>query len=153
MDLAPVVERVVEDQRDLARARRQTLSLFVEQPLPLVVGHERLLSEALVNYLTNAIKYTPEGGQIQVRARTRGARLRLEVIDSGVGIPECDRPRLFREFVRLDHQGTAVAGTQGSGLGLSIVRRIALAHGGDVGVDSEPGRGSTFWMELPALRV
>jgi signal transduction histidine kinase len=152
VDLGALVERVVEDHRDLARARQHTLSLFVERPLPQVVGHERLLREALVNYLTNAIKYTPEGGQIQVRARSSGGKLRVEVSDSGVGIPADQRPRLFHEFARLDNAGTAVEGADGSGLGLSIVRRIAQAHGGEVGLESEPGRGSTFWIELPVLR-
>jgi signal transduction histidine kinase len=152
VDLGAAVERVVEDHRDLARARRHTLSLFVERPLPLVVGHERLLSEALVNYVTNAIKYTPEGGQVQVRVRSRDGRVRIEVSDDGVGIPASEQSRLFREFVRLDPKGSAVEDAGGSGLGLSIVRRIAQAHGGEVGVESEPGRGSTFWLELPVLR-
>jgi signal transduction histidine kinase len=153
VDLGAVVERVVEDYRDVARSHSHTLSLFVERPLPLVVGHERLLGEALVNYLTNAIKYTPDGGQIQVRARARDDRLRVEVSDSGVGIPAEEQPRLFREFVRLSTEGTPVEGAGGSGLGLSIVQRIAQAHGGRVGVESAPGRGSTFFLELPTLRA
>ena len=152
VDLSAVLGRLCEEYRDIARAHRHELTLEIHRPLPAVVGSERLLSEALVNYITNAIKYTPDGGRIEVSAFARPPDVRVEVRDNGVGIPEEDLPRLFREFVRLDYQGTPVAKVGGSGLGLSIVQRIVVAHGGRAGVTSKPGKGSTFFIELPALR-
>jgi signal transduction histidine kinase len=149
VDLAAVAERLVADYADVAAAHRHTLRLDLPDRLPSVVGHERLLQEAVVNYLTNALKYTPDGGHVTLRLQDRSPVVRVEVQDDGPGIAATDQARLFQDFVRLA-SGPAAPNVKGSGLGLAIVKRIALAHGGRVGVDSEPGRGSTFWLELPA---
>ena len=105
------------------------------------------LKQVLYNYLSNAIKFTHEGGQVTVRARPQGPlHFRLEVEDDGIGIAAADLPRLFVEFQQLDaghskqHQGT--------GLGLALTRRLVEAQGGSVGVRSEPGRGSVFHLVL-----
>lgn len=149
VDLAQVAAHLVEEYADVAAAHRQRLSLEVEDGLPPVLGHERLLQEAVVNYLTNALKYTPDGGLIVVRLLHRAPLVRLEVRDDGPGIAPQDQERLFQEFVRLaDPDAPRV---KGSGLGLSIVRRIALAHGGRTGIESRKGEGSTFFLELPAF--
>jgi len=150
--LAEIAERLVGDYADVAAAHGQRLTLEVPDSVPPVVGHERLLQEALVNYLSNALKYTPDGGRIVVRVLHRPPLVRVEVSDDGIGIAQEDQARLFQEFVRIADQGPESVKVKGSGLGLSIVRRIALAHGGRTGVESEKGRGSTFFMELPALR-
>lgn len=152
VDVAELARRLVADHVDVAEESGHTLTVEASDAVPRVMGHERLLREALVNYLTNAIKYTPTGGTLVVRVLPRDPMVRVEVEDSGIGISGEDQAKLFREFVRLPTRGTAVDEPAGSGLGLSIVRRIALAHGGSTGVMSAPGQGSTFYLELPALR-
>jgi signal transduction histidine kinase len=149
VELPRLAARLIEDYADVAAAHQQRLTLEVSERVPPVVGHERLLQEALVNYLTNALKYTPDGGRIVIRVLSRPPLVRVEVPDDGPGIAAADQARLFQEFVRIT--GPDSAAIKGSGLGLSIVRRIALAHGGRTGVESEPGKGSTFFLELPSF--
>ncbi len=149
VDLAAVVRAAVDEQADLATQRRQTLRTELDPVLPRVQGIERLLREAVANYISNAIKYTDEGGDIVVRAHAVDGHVRVEVTDSGPGLSSAEQEHLFQEFVRVARPArTRVAGT---GLGLSIVRRVAEEHGGRAGVISQPGRGSTFYVELPAI--
>ena len=108
-----------------------------------------MISEAVANYVTNAIKYTDNGGSITVRARFNPPVVRIEVQDNGIGIAPEHQSDLFREFVRIKVAGTTISNAGGSGLGLSIVRHVAERHQGRCGVESEPGRGSTFYLELP----
>ena len=149
VDLQAIVREVVEEYADLAQQRRQSLTAELPDSLPPVRGIARLLREALVNYVTNAIKYSGEGRTIVVRVRSQDAAIRIEVQDDGPGIPPEARTRLFQEFVRVSKGKDAEAGT---GLGLSIVRRIAEAHGGKVGVESTPGQGSCFFLTLPVFK-
>jgi signal transduction histidine kinase len=114
-----------------------------------VRGIARLLREALVNYVTNAIKYSGLGRTIVVRVCVQEASLRVEVKDDGPGISPEKQTQLFQEFVRVSKGKGAEAGT---GLGLSIVRRIAEAHGGQTGVESTPGQGSCFFLTLPIFK-
>jgi len=150
IDMNALLSKVAEEYQDLATQKHQTLRAELPDRLPEVRGVERMLHEALANYITNGIKYTQEGGAIVVRASALENRIRVEVQDDGRGIAPEDQKRLFREFVRTmpkDGSGAQVAGT---GLGLSIVRRIVEAHGGRVGVESAEGRGSTFFLEIPS---
>jgi signal transduction histidine kinase len=170
--LGPLLQKLVEEHQDLAQLRRHTLRAELTEPVPAVRGVERLLLEGVANYLTNAIKYTPEGGSITVRACTvargdggapqNGAEheaARIEVADNGPGLSPDDQARLFNEFVRLRPAAPApsagaaspVAAVPSTGLGLSIVRRIAELHGGRAGVVSEVGKGSTFFLEVPLV--
>jgi signal transduction histidine kinase len=151
VDLGAVASRLVDEYEDVAAERGHELVLEAPERVPPVVGHDRLLQEALVNYVTNAIKYTPNGGRIAVRVLSRPPMVRVEVSDSGVGIAPEDQGRLFQEFFRVPGGGGKPNKIKGSGLGLSIVRRVVLAHGGRTGVESEAGKGSTFFMELPAV--
>lgn len=114
--------------------------------LPVVQADRHLLGRAVENLLSNAVKFVPEGRvpRVQVRARTTGHRVRLEIQDNGVGIAEEDRGRIFEAFERLDP-----GSFQGTGVGLTIVKRALERMGGDVGLRSEPGEGSTFWVVLP----
>lgn len=152
IDLAGIVTALVEEYSDVAEAHLHTLTLEIPDPVPTVIGHPRLLREAVVNYLTNAIKYTPDGGTIVVRVSSDGSMVRVAVQDSGIGIAAEDQARLFREFVRIPAKSGGTRDVKGSGLGLSIVRRIVLAHGGRTWLESEPGHGSTFYLEIPALK-
>ncbi len=138
-----------EEYADLARSRFQHLTLEMTQNLPPVRGIERLLREAVANFITNAIKYTPEKGRIIIRARHLPPVVRIEVQDNGIGIAPEDQGRLFQEFVRIQRPGTQLSSIPGDGLGLSIAKRVAIAHGGDCGVQSELDRGSTFFLQIP----
>ncbi|MCE9636499.1 MAG: HAMP domain-containing histidine kinase [Planctomycetes bacterium] len=150
VDLPTLLDEIVRDHQDAAQQNGLTLGLDVPVPPARVQGMELLLREAVVNYVTNAIKYVPHGGHAVVRARLGApGRVRIEVGDDGRGIAPEDVQQLFREFVRLREKGKPVPKAGGSGLGLTIVRRVAELHGGSAGVTSEPGRGSTFWIDLP----
>jgi signal transduction histidine kinase len=148
VDVSPLLQELVDEYQDIAGARQQSLVLETSSGLT-VWGNERLLREAVVNYITNAIKYTPEGGAIQVSGGREGDMVRVTVADDGPGIALEDQTRLFAEFQRLAQPDDSEA-PRGSGLGLSIVRRVAEAHGGSVGLKSSPGEGSRFYLDLPA---
>jgi signal transduction histidine kinase len=150
VDVVALVCKAVEEH--LEGAQEHDISLAADLP-PLVItvrGVERLLGEAITNYLTNAIKYTQRGGHVTARVRTDDGRVRIEVVDDGPGIARADQARLFREFARVARRSGAKA-VPGTGLGLSIARRIAEAHGGRAGVESELGKGSTFFLELASV--
>ncbi len=151
VDVRELIGDVLAEFADTARARGQELAADMPEHPVALLGIHRLVHEALANLVSNAIKYTPEGGRILVRAARQGDLIRLEVYDTGMGIAPEDRERLFQEFVRL--RTKSAAGSQpppGSGLGLSIVRRIVDAHGGAIEVCSEVNKGSVFVIEWPA---
>jgi len=115
---------------------------------PLVCnGDEELLKRMILNLLDNAVKYTPKGGEILVALARENGIARILVRDTGVGIPESDQLRVFDRFYRVDKARSRELG--GAGLGLSIVRWIVEAHEGKISIDSTPGRGSEFTVELP----
>jgi signal transduction histidine kinase len=151
VDLADLLTRLVDENQDLANMHHHRLSLEVAGDLPSVHAIDRLLHEAVLNFITNAIKYTPDGGTIVVRAlRASGDTVRIEVEDNGIGVAPEAHGRLFQEFVRIKHDEEKLGRQpRSSGLGLSIVRRIITAMGGSVGVDSRVDEGSTFRIDLP----
>jgi signal transduction histidine kinase len=153
LDLLVTIRAAVEDHEDLAEQRGLTLQASLPSSLPQVKGVERLIREALANYLTNAIKYTQPGGSVIVAASSAQETVRVEVTDSGPGISAEDQGRLFQEFARAGRPAGKPGKNTGIGLGLSIVRRIADAHGGRAGVVSEPGHGSTFFIEFKAFHT
>jgi signal transduction histidine kinase len=124
----------------------QATRIELQSPLPRVRADFGLLELALTNLISNALKYAPPGERPQVTVRAQGSagRWRLEVVDRGIGIPFEDQERVFQAFVRLHGEETY----EGSGLGLSIARKAVELMGGRIGVESEPGVGSTFWIEL-----
>jgi signal transduction histidine kinase len=114
--------------------------------LDIVFTDPARLKQVVYNYLSNAIKFTPPGGMIQVRARWEGDRaFRIEVEDDGPGIQEADIPRLFADFQQLEQ----ARGRLGTGLGLALTKRMVESQGGAVGVRSHRGKGSVFFAVLP----
>ena len=105
------------------------------------------IRQAIDNLVSNAVKYTPPQGQVDVRLRVDGRRIDLSVADTGIGIDAADRDRLFTRFFRSRH--AEEQSIQGVGLGLSITKSIVESHGGRIEVDSEVGRGSTFRVRVP----
>lgn len=148
LDAGEALRRLVDLSRD--RAERKRLRLGLDLPAePLRVRADRRAIEMVVgNLIDNAIKYTPVGGSVQVSARRdpEGA-VRIEVADTGPGIPREQQDRIFERFYRVDSGRSREVG--GTGLGLAIARHIAVQSGGDIGVQSEVGKGSRFWARFP----
>jgi signal transduction histidine kinase len=135
-------------QRFLARAQAAGVMLEIDYPdeLPLARLDAALVERALTNLLDNALRVTPAQGRVLVRVRFVRGEVRIEVIDTGPGVAPEDQPRVFERF----YQASRARDQRGaSGLGLAIVKRVAELHGGRAGLHSEPGRGSTFFIELP----
>ena len=148
LDLDTVVNEVCEILRTSASQRQIRVAREVAAELDDICLDPSRLKQILYNYLSNALKFTSEGGQVAVRALPEGDRsFRLEVEDTGIGINPEDHGRLFVEFQQLDASTTKQH--QGTGLGLALTKRLAVAQGGSVGVRSSPGRGSVFWVVLP----
>ena len=133
----------------LMRASRRNLSLEVSFPptLPPVRGDASLLREVLQNLLDNAVQYTQPGGKITLSASTRDAEAIVTVADTGIGIPQAEKERIFERFYRVDAARSREVG--GTGLGLSIAKHIVEAHGGRIWVDSSVGQGSQFHFSIP----
>jgi len=150
VDLRHVVDHVVETLRPRIAERGVTVRVG---PLPPVAGQREKLWHVLTNLLTNAIAAVPAGaGVIEVVADDLGERVRLRVRDNGVGIPRAYQRAVFDLFRQVPTTNADGARPSGTGIGLAIVKRIVEAHGGTVGVESEPGVGSVFTIELPAAR-
>jgi heavy metal sensor kinase len=143
--LAPLVDDVVELYENIAEDKRISVSTDVAAGLTVPADPHRL-RQVLANLIDNAIKYTPPGGRVEVRARRDGNSVRFDVTDSGVGIAPRDLPHIWERLYRGDQSRNE----RGLGLGLSLVRAIVVAHGGTVDVSAEPGRGATFTVKLPA---
>jgi signal transduction histidine kinase/DNA-binding response OmpR family regulator len=144
--VSSVINEVVSSIEPLAAKKRLTVETKSDPGGELVADPAKL-TQMLLNLVANAIKFTPEGGLITIEARPAGAMLEISVTDTGIGIAEVDRGRIFHEFQQLD----SGAGRQavGTGLGLALTRRYAVLHGGDVRVESEFGHGSVFTLSLP----
>lgn len=149
VDLRSLVSRAYDDLQVRAEDRRLDLSLRLPPDPVRTLCDAKLVEQAVTHLVINAAKFTPDGGRILVSLKSNGPVGRIVVGDTGLGISQTDRERLFTRFFR-SHQ-PEVQEVQGSGLGLAIVQAVAAAHGGSVTVDSELGRGSTFVLELPCL--
>ncbi|HXI58865.1 MAG TPA: HAMP domain-containing sensor histidine kinase [Polyangia bacterium] len=143
VDLGALVQNALESFRRM-HARRVVTDLPTE-PLAISADGERL-GTVLTNFLDNAAKYSPETSPIEVRITRAGGRVRLAVTDGGPGISAENQALLFQRYFRVPETAEK---TRGLGLGLYISKVIAERHGGSVGLSSTPGRGTTFWLELP----
>ena len=147
VDLPLLIDEAVGILHTATAKKGIAIATEVDPTLTGIVLDSARLKQALYNFLSNAIKFTPEGGHVSVRALPEGpAHLRIEVQDTGIGIAAADLPRLFVEFQQLDAGSTKQH--PGTGLGLALTRRLVQAQGGSVGVRSTPGMGSTFYMVL-----
>jgi PAS domain S-box-containing protein len=151
VDLSRIIEPVVRLVRE--RALRKDLSLRSEiEPLPIVMGDERALKQILINLLTNAVKFTERGGEIEVSGRQdANGEIVLAVRDTGIGIAEDQIPKVLEPFGQA--RNAYMAGESGTGLGLPITRSLVNLHGGSLSIDSTLGVGTTVTIRLPALRV
>ena len=148
IDLPKVVGEVRDGLRTIAAKRRMLVETEVDASLGPIVSDAAKLKQVLYNYLSNALKFSEEGGRVRVRVVPDGEEtFRVEVSDDGIGIREEDLERLFVEFQQLDASTTKRY--PGTGLGLALTKRIVEAQGGRVGVESRIGRGSTFYAVLP----
>jgi len=148
LDLTKVTTEVKDILRGLAAAKRITVEMMIDPSLPKVLLDGGKYKQVLYNFLSNAIKFTPENGKVAIRALPeRKGMFRLSVEDTGIGVHPKDMHKLFIEFQQLD-QGTAKK-YAGTGLGLALTKRIVEAQGGTVEVASTPGKGSTFSAILP----
>jgi two-component system phosphate regulon sensor histidine kinase PhoR len=146
--LQEIVEQAVHRLRPEAEKHQVTLEAEPSGDLTVWGSAERLL-QVFLNLLSNAIYYTPSGGKVTVWTDVLVDRVKVHVTDTGIGIPEADQERVFERFYRVDRARSRASG--GTGLGLAIVKHIINAHGGQVGVSSEVGRGSDFWFTLSRL--
>jgi signal transduction histidine kinase len=161
------LQRIEEGRLDLASIRVDLGKILREQGLlyvgpseqhrltvqledePLEVeGDPERLTQVVGNLLSNAVKYSPDGGDVEVHGARHDGVVHVRVRDRGIGIPESHRAKIFTKFHRGDAGATGISGT---GLGLAVSRDVVEAHGGSIGFVSSPGRGSTFWFELPAV--
>ena len=147
VEMPAVIDAAIESVRPAAEAKKIEVVPIVEGPATIVGDGERL-QQVVWNLLSNAIKFTPNGGRIEVRLRTRGEEVELEVTDSGKGIPAEFLPYVFDRFRQADSSSTRAHG--GLGIGLAIVRHLVELHGGTVEARSAgEGQGSTFAIRLP----
>ncbi|HYX40516.1 MAG TPA: ATP-binding protein, partial [Pyrinomonadaceae bacterium] len=148
VELTPLANELREAMSALAREKEIALTTDVPDTLPPARADRAKLRRILVNLLSNAIKFTPKGGRVQLRAERDGATaLRISVTDTGVGIPDEDIERLFDKYEQA--RSRATRSEKGTGLGLYITKQLVELHGGEINVNSEVGKGSTFSFTLP----
>lgn len=147
-EVGGVVNEVLETLGPLALEKKIRVDRTVDRGASRIVADQGRLRQVLYNLVSNALKFTPDGGRVSVRASADGgAAVRIEVEDSGIGIKPDQVPLLFTEFRQLD--SSPMKKHAGTGLGLALTKRIVEAQGGQVGVTSKPGKGSLFWVTLP----
>jgi two-component system phosphate regulon sensor histidine kinase PhoR len=149
-DVTALLAEHVDAMRPIAEKRGVTLRLEAPSPGTEVFCDAEAVHQIVTNLVDNAVKYTPEGGSVGIGARpVPGDWVLIYVRDTGIGIPPAELPRLFERFYRVDKARSRELG--GTGLGLAIVKHLVRAHGGEVGVESVPNQGSTFYFTVPTV--
>ena len=141
------IDSVLRSTELEARRHKHELTHDYTENLPLIMGDRGRIEQVMLNVLSNAVKYTPDGGHIRVTAGSEGETVWMEVADDGIGIPEADRSRIFERFYRVDKARSRESG--GTGLGLSIATEIVQRHHGSLTLVDRPGPGTTVRLELP----
>ncbi|PFA67451.1 histidine kinase [Bacillus sp. AFS015802] len=148
-DVVPVIQQVIETQK--VNAPHHSFNIARETDCTIVLGDRDKLSQAFTNLISNAIKYSPDGGTITVHFREGEESILIDIRDEGLGIPQEAIPNLFTKFYRVDNSDRRRIG--GTGLGLTIVKEIIETHDGDITVSSEEGKGSVFTIRLPIVTI
>jgi signal transduction histidine kinase/CheY-like chemotaxis protein len=148
-DIIPILQHVIDTQK--VNTSNHTFTIVKETDCTIVLGDEDKLSQAFTNLVSNAIKYSPEGGVITVRIYEKQDKILINIIDEGLGIPDDAFSKLFTKFYRVDNSDRRKIG--GTGLGLTIVKEIIENHDGSIRVASEIGKGSTFTISLPLVTL
>lgn len=150
--LKPLLEDLTAVVRTEAVAKKHTLTLEEVDPSIGVLCDKRHIRQMLINFLTNAVKYTPDNGSVTVRVSSSSEnRVQISIQDTGIGIPESQHDKVFGAFERVEHQ--YAMSQVGTGLGMPLTRRLAEVNGGLVGFESVENAGSTFWLKLPAVEI
>ena len=150
VDVGRVIEETVALMQARAKEQRITLSCCCEELRP-IQAEPKSIEEIFNNLVTNAINYSPEGGEVAVSAKGLGEYMEIRVTDTGVGILPEEVPKIFDKFYRVKHPKTRKV--MGTGLGLAIVRGVVEAHHGTIDVESVPDKGTTFRILLPVITL
>lgn len=151
ISLPQMLKMPLQDARSVARQKNLKLKVEIPKGLPPLFASPLLLQQVFANVLGNATKFTPPGGEVTLRIKGEGDQIRVEISDTGIGIPPEDLPRIFEDFYRASN-----VQVPGTGLGLAIVRRIVEAHGGKIWAESpcpETGKGSKFTFTIPVNKT
>jgi signal transduction histidine kinase len=146
-DVAPAIGNALTLIRERAQKHGIALAQNVDPALGAIVADERKFKQILLNLLSNAVKFTPDGGRIEVTAVRRDGHAEIAVRDTGIGIAPEDQAAVFEEFRQVGHDYTKKQ--EGTGLGLALTRKFVELHGGRIGVESAPGKGTTFTFTIP----
>jgi len=145
--LSKLIEPLTRTMMPILTPRKQSLTVEIENDLPPVHADKAKLKQVFLNLLSNATWFSPDGGRLKIEAVRKGDWCQVSVIDNGTGIKKEDQERIFEPFCQLDNPPTREKG--GTGLGLTLVKRIIEKHGGRIRVESEYGKGSQFIFTLP----
>jgi PAS domain S-box-containing protein len=148
LDVAEILKRTVELIQPQAQDKNIALHVKIDDNLPVISGNRSSVEALFINLISNAIKYTPPGGKVNVEMGENAQNVQLEVTDTGIGVEDVDFPRIFDKFYRV--RSDLTKNISGTGLGLSIVKSVVDAHYGTINIESKVGEGTIFTVLLPA---
>ncbi len=146
LDVRPIIQTVVNDQMPFANEKNQSISMDIPPSVPMVLADNRRLEQIVVNLVTNAIKFSGENGEIEIKLRRKGNKLVVAVKDDGPGVSKEEQERIFQPYYRIEADRQRFPGL---GLGLALSKQLAERHGGSMWIESTAGKGSIFAFSLP----